>query len=532
MMRVLLVNPHFPDSYWSGRHALAFAGRQSLLPPLPLLTVAALLPQDWDMRLIDMDVQPLSDEDLLAADVVMLTGMLVQRQSMHEVLARCRKLGLRTVVGGPYATALPDEVAALADHLVIGEGEYTIPQLAADLLNGTARSRYNEPLDENPAIPPEQWKAKKPDMTLSPTPRYDLLDIRHYHQMGLQSSRGCPFNCEFCDIIVMFGRVPRVKSAGQIIRELDAIKATGFQGSVFWVDDNFIGNKKEIRKLLPVIAAWRKNYGTMLDFYTEASMNLADDRELVRSMTDAGFAAVFIGIETPSEEGLKETHKLQNTKRDLKRQVRDLQEWGLDVWAGFILGFDSDKPEIFDQMIDFIDEAAIPYAMVGMLGALPNTPLFEKMVKTGRIRELHTGDQFGLTNFETKLPASQMIAGYHKVIASLYSGRKFFSRCRKNLARWKPAGVRRSTNWAELRSGMRAFYTQAVKSPYRLQYWLHLMLVMLRHPTKLRRAIAQAAAGHHYITFTRETVIPRLKQQAAMLEPMHAAMLKHVTDST
>ncbi|HXI02976.1 MAG TPA: radical SAM protein, partial [Candidatus Saccharimonadales bacterium] len=344
-MRALLVNPQFPDSYWSGRYSLAFAGRKSLLPPLGLLTVAALLPQDWSFRLVDLNVTELTDEDLRWADVTLITGMLVQRPSLHQVLARCRRMGVRTVVGGPYATALPEELG-LADHVVVGEAEDLAAELAADLSAGRARPLYRE--------------SGKPDLTASPLPRYDLIRPDAYHQMALQYSRGCPFSCEFCDIIVMYGRKPRTKTNAQVLAELEAIRATGFVGDVFFVDDNFIGNKKAVKSLLPEVKAWRERSSAPLDFYTEASMNLADDHGLVDLMASAGFSAVFIGIETPSPEGLRETHKLQNLKRDLVDQVHGLMERGLDVWAGFILGFDSDGPGIFDQMTDFIQKAAIP----------------------------------------------------------------------------------------------------------------------------------------------------------------------------
>ncbi len=510
-MRVLLVNPRFPDSYWSGRHSLSFVGRKSLLPPLGLVTVAALLPQRWSFRLVDLNVEGLSDEQIRGADVVMLTGMLVQKPSLHETLARCRALGVRTVVGGPYATALPEELADAADHVVVGEGEDVLPVLAAELEAGRAQPCYRE--------------EGKPDLSRAPVPRFDLLEPRHYHQMCVQYSRGCPFTCEFCDIIVMYGRKPRTKTAAQMTAELEAILATGFSGDVFFVDDNFIGNKKAVKQMLPELADWRRRTRAPLEFYTEASINLADDDRLVDLMTEAGFTSVFVGIESPSAESLKETKKLQNLKRDLVSQVHGLLERGLDVWAGFILGFDSDGPDIFDRMTRFIQSAAIPYAMVGMLGALPNTPLYHRLEREGRLRPEQSGDQFGLTNVITKLPVAQMIAGYRKVLETVYNPEVYFERCRANLARWKPApGSMRRLRGRDLLAAARAMVGQGVRGPYRRAYWRFLRWVAQHHPAKLSRAIAQAAAGHHYITYTREVVIPTLTRKAEELPPAPVAV--------
>jgi radical SAM superfamily enzyme YgiQ (UPF0313 family) len=499
-MRVLLVNPEFPESYWSGSHALPFANRRVLLPPLGLITVAALLPQDWEIRLSDLATQPVSDDELRWADVVMLGGMLVQRPSLHEVLGRCKRLGVRTVVGGPYATALPHELE-LADTVVAGEGEHVIPRLAQDLLAGSAQPLYRE--------------EGKPDLSSSPIPRYDLLKKNTYHHMALQYSRGCPFTCEFCDIIVMYGRNPRAKQTGQVIAELDAIRKTGFEGDVFFVDDNFIGNKKAVRELLPVIAEWRDTTSAPIEFYTEASINLADDTALIEAMTRAGFTAVFIGIETPSPEALRETKKLQNLKRDLVAQVHSILEGGLDVWAGFILGFDNDREDIFDRMVEFVQSAAIPYAMVGILAALPHTPLYARLEKEGRLRPEVGGDQFGLTNVVTKLSAATMVAGYRRVLQTLYHPETYFERCKANLARWTPKpGSRRRRSLADLAAALRALRGQGVSGPYRKAYWQFLRWVVRNHPEQLARALAQAAAGHHFITYTREVVLPRLLEQA------------------
>jgi radical SAM superfamily enzyme YgiQ (UPF0313 family) len=503
-VRVLLVNPEFPESYWSGRQALPFAGRCSLIPPLGLITVAALLPREWRCRLVDLNVERLRDDDIRASDVVMLTGMIVQSASLHAVLDRCRRLGVTTVVGGPYATAMPQALDA-ATHLVLGEGEETVPVFAADLAAGRARRVYAE--------------TEKPDLTRAPLPRYDLLRRGAYHHMALQFSRGCPFSCEFCDIIVMYGRKPRTKTPQQVLAELETIRSTGFAGDVFFVDDNFIGNKKAVRAALPEIAAWRRRTRAPLEFYTEASMNLADDLPLVDMMTEAGFTAVFIGIETPSPEALRETHKLQNLKRDIADQVHTLLEHGLDVWAGFILGFDSDGPDIFDQMVDLVQRSAIPYAMVGILTALPNTPLFKRLEQEGRLRPGVNGDQFGLTNVVTRIPAQELLQGYRKVLETLYHPEVYFDRCRSNLARWKQVpGAARRRVLHDLRAAWRAIHAQGIASPYRRAYWKFLRWVLRHEPAKIGRALAQAAAGHHYISYTRDVVVQAVAAQARALE--------------
>lgn len=502
-MRVLLVNPEFPESYWSGKYSLAFAQRASLLPPLSLITVAALLPEDWDCRLVDLNIETLQDSELQWAEVVMLTGMLVQKKSLHQVVARCRKLGVRTAAGGPYATALPQEFDDV-DHLVVGEGEELVPLLARDLEAGQAKARYTE--------------AGKPDMTAGPVPRYDLLKVDKYHHMALQYSRGCPFSCEFCDIIVMYGRKPRTKTSGQVIAELEAITRTGFKGEVFFVDDNFIGNKKAVKAMLPDIAAWRQHSGKHLQFYTEASINIADDEALVNGMTQAGFSAVFIGIESPSSEALKETHKNQNLRRDVVEQVHWLQAHGLDVFAGFILGFDEEGPNIFNRMTDLIEQAAIPYAMVGLLSALPNTPLYHRLEREGRLRPDFHGDQFGLTNVVTKLPALEMLTGYREVMERLYQPEAYLRRCRENLKHWKPTpSSRRPTTWRDVKNGLRAIRGQGLSGRYIRAYWKHMAWVLLHHPSKLARAMQQAASGHHYITYTRTVVVPALMDAAPAL---------------
>lgn len=497
-MRALLVQPEFPPTYWSYSYALKFVGRKCALPPLGLITVAGLLPSHWRPKLIDLNIERLSDREIRKSDVVMLTGMHVQRRSIHEVLARCRKIGIPTIVGGPYATSEPHLIPE-ANHLVVGEGEDTIGPFCRDFEAGTAERIISV--------------GERPDVTTSPVPRYDLLKKGAYHNMSLQYSRGCPFSCEFCDIIVVFGRKPRTKSAVQVRTELDAIKATGFTGSVFFVDDNFIGNKKAVRALMPDLRTWQESNGWPFDFYTEASLNLAEDSALMHAMTDAGFWSVFIGIESPSAASLEETHKDQNLTHglDIAERVAAVQRHGLDVWGGFIVGFDSDTPEIFDEQIAFIERAAIPEAMVGLLHALPGTPLAERLKNDGRIKPHDFLDQFGATNIRTLIPESQLLSGYGRILKTIYDPATYLNRVRAMMNR-RPKLIVRS-GWVQPRNVMaavRAVVAQGIIAKYRSEYWRFLGGVWRWNRSRLAEAIMRAAAGHHFIEYTRLNVIPRL----------------------
>ena len=500
MVRCLLVNPRTPETYWSLSGTLALVGRRWLLPPLPLITVAGFLPQEWDLRLIDLNVQEIRDADLLAADVVFLTGMLVQRDSLHELIDRCKQLQVRTVVGGPYATARPEELAA-ADHRVLGEVEEIILELVRDLEQGSAKPIYEEPA--------------KPSLSLTPVPRYELLEAEAYQYMAVQFSRGCPFRCEFCDIISLYGRVPRTKSPDQVLKELDAILATGFRGRVMFVDDNFVGHKPEALALLRRLKDWREETGAAVDFFTEASVDLAERPELVRAMTDAGFAVVFLGLESPSKESLRETRKLQNLRSDPLEQVESLRRQGLDVWAGFILGFDNDGAEVFDDMIEFVQRAGIVYAMVGMLIALPGTPLYQRLQEEGRLRDQpDSGDMFAFTNVITRLPKRDLLTGYLHVLETLYEPKGYFARCRQHLRVWQAApGDPEPISFRELPVALRSLWHQGVRGEYRSEYWRFLFWVLVHAPAKLPLALAQACAAEHFLGYTANVVAPALRRE-------------------
>lgn len=498
-MRCLLVNPAYPETYWSLSHMLPLVRRSWLVAPLPLLTVAALLPKHWELRLVDLAVEPLRDEDLLAADVVMLSGMLVQRASLHEILARCRCLGVTTVVGGPYATARPEDFDD-ADHLVLGEVEEVLPKFALDLERGAAEAVVRA--------------SEKPELRLTPIPRYDLLRPGAYHYLAVQFSRGCPFECEFCDIISLYGRVPRTKEPAQVIAELEAIEASGFRGRVMFVDDNFIGSKKAVRALLDEMIRWRKRTGCELEFFTEASLDLAEQPDLARGMVEAGFRVVFVGVETPRIESLRETKKRQNLRGDPVERIRALRRHGLDVWGGFILGFDHDDESVFDEMIEFVGAAGIAYAMVGMLIALPGTPLHRRLAREGRLLpEPETGDMFAVTNIVPSMPLETLVRGYRRVLETVYAPDVYFERCREHLRHFKSPGGSPSVTLEDLRVVARSLWRQGVRSRYRRHYWRFLAWVLLREPDKLALALSQACAGHHFILYTRDTVAPALERE-------------------
>jgi radical SAM superfamily enzyme YgiQ (UPF0313 family) len=499
-MKALLVWPLFPKSYWGQEYTLALIGKSAVVPPLGLITAAALLPSHWELRLVDMNVERLEDEAIAWADVVMISGMRIQRSSFHSVVARARALGKRVVAGGPYVTTDPDDVGGV-DHLVIGEAEETLPALARALEAGEAAPRRIS-------------APNRPDVSGSPIPRFDLLRIDRYDVVGVQFSRGCPFACEFCDIIEIFGRVPRTKTPDQFLRELDSVLAIGFKGPVFVVDDNFIGNKVAAKKMLARLSVWSHARDFPMDFFTEASVNLADDDALIAGLVKAGFSAVFLGIETPSREALLETKKRQNTHLDLGQAVRKLVSAGLEVMAGFIVGFDADDETIFDRQFEFIAASPITMAMVGILTALPGTQLWKRLGAEGRLLDDGEGDAAYRPNFVTRLPEKTLLAGYSELLARLYSPRAYFERALNCLSLQRslpPPRFRRSFAFS-IAALARSIWHQGVRSSYRREYWRFVALALWRAPRRFPAAMSQAMHAEHMIRYTFEDVLPRLRE--------------------
>jgi len=497
-MNALLVWPKFPKSYWGQEYVLPVIGKGAVLPPLGLITAAALLPRHWNLRLVDLNIEELDDESLRWADVVMISAMRIQRESFHEVVQRARALGKRVVAGGPYVTTDPDDVSGV-DHIVMGEAEDLLPDLARRLEAGAP-------------LPARSKAPERPDVSKTPAPRFDLLRIDRYDCMGVQFSRGCPFNCEFCDIIEIFGRVPRTKSPDQFLAELEAIRATGFRGPMFVVDDNFIGNKVAARKMLARLAAWSGERGNPFDFFTEASVNLADDDSLIAGLVAANFSAVFLGIETPSREALLETQKRQNTHLDLEQSVEKLVRAGLDVMAGFIVGFDADDETIFERQRTFIARSPISMAMIGILTALPGTQLWRRLAAEGRLHGDAEGDAAYRPNFDTRMPEATLVEGYGRLLASLYEPRAYFARALQAISLQRdlpPPRYRRSLRYS-LRVLFQSIWRQGVKGRYRGEYWRFLLRAALIAPQRFARAFALAVHGEHMIRYTFEDVLPRV----------------------
>jgi radical SAM superfamily enzyme YgiQ (UPF0313 family) len=488
-MRTLLICPEWPDTYWSFKHALPFQGKRSAYPPLGLLTVAAMLPEHWERRVVDMNVRPLIDTDLKWAEVVMISGMLVQKEATLKVLRRCREHGVRTVVGGPMAGTVP-ELRPLADVLVIGEAEELIGPLTRALEEGKPEPEYRV-LD-------------LPSLDHTPRPALELINPKHYSAMAIQFSRRCPFNCEFCDIIEMFGRKPRTKPVPQILAELDQLYALNWRGSVFLVDDNFIGNKKLVKELLPAIAEWNNSHGRPFAFFTEASVNLADDKELLELMRDAGFFRVFLGIETPDEAGLKLAQKYQNTKRSLVDCVKRIQRYGMEVMAGFIVGFDSDTEDVFDRQVEFIQESAIPLAMVGLLQALPGTQLYRRLVREGRLLADGSGNNMELAlNFKPIMDPKRLVEGYRSVLKRIYDYDAYYERARTFLSRYHPAHNYERT-LSDYKAFMKSMWKQGVFGEARAKYWKFLFDAATRYRHAFGTAVTLAIMGYHLQTITRQ----------------------------
>jgi radical SAM superfamily enzyme YgiQ (UPF0313 family) len=492
-MNALLIYPKFPDTYWSFKHALKFLGKRAAQPPLGLMTVAALLPAEWKKRLVDTNVERLRDRDLEWADVVMLGGMHIQQDALVAIMERCRARGLRTVVGGPIASSVT-AADLKADHVVIGEAESLIGGLARDLEEGTAKPVYQA--------------TERPEMVTSPLPDLSLIKMRRYSTMTVQYSRGCPFNCEFCDIIEIYGRRPRTKAVAQVLAELDQLRAAGWREAVFIVDDNFIGNKARAKELCAALAEWRRQYKTSFDFITEASLNLADDPELMQLMKDAGFLSVFLGIETPDESGLIASNKLQNTRRSLLESVATIQSYGMQVMGGFILGFDTDGEDIFDRMVEFIQSSGIPIAMVGLLQAMPGTQLFRRLRREGRIVDPGHGDNTDdKLNFLPHMDAAKLVEGYRSVLKRIYSCEAYYERVKLYLSRTQPkAEKRKSVQRWMTRENARAFVNsiirQGILGRHRWSYWKFLATVATRYRHCVGAAMTLAVMGYHFQVMT------------------------------
>lgn len=483
-MNILLISPKAPATFWSFEHMLGIAGRKASFPPLGLLTVAAMLPRAWSLRLVDLNVRELRDEEIAWADAVFISAMIVHEPSVRGVIARANAQRKPVVAGGPLFTTGADRFPEVA-CCVVGEAEDIIGDLVSDLSAGRLKPRYTPPV--------------RPDVTRTPIPRWDLINIRDYLILSAQTSRGCPFDCEFCDITAVYGRVPRVKTPEQVVRELDAIRATGWDGGVFIVDDNFIGNRAKTKTLLRAIIRWREDRGRPFNFTTEASVNLVDDPELMDLMVRANFRTVFVGIESPQAASLTECNKVQNTKRDLRESVRSMHRAGMQVMAGFIVGFDNDTPDIFDQQSRFIRESGVVTAMVGMLTALPGTKLFARLTREGRIIGQSTGNNLdAVMNFIPRMDLARLTEGYRRLVKSLYEPKAYYERALTFLREYRPSRVRAKLSLPDALALVRSLWVQGVRTPGRWRYWAFLLRAWLTKPRAFPEAVELAIRGHHF----------------------------------
>ena len=488
-MNILMIYPRYPITFWSFKYILKYIAKKAAFPPLGLLTVASMLPWEWNMRLVDLNIEKLSKKDLEWADYVMISAMLIQKDSVHEILQECTRLQKKVIAGGPLFTARPEDYVDLVDHLILNEAECTLAPFLADLENGTAQKVYRS--------------SDFPSLQNTPLPRWDLAKTKYYANLMIQFSRGCPFNCEFCDVTSLFGHNPRIKTEDQFLQELQAIYDTGWRGGLFIVDDNFIGNKKAIKSMLPRVIAWMKEHQYPFEMLTEASINIADDDELISLMTRAGFTDIFIGLETPNEESLKECSKNQNCKRDMTAAIKKLQAAGLQVFGGYIVGFDHDDESIFARQIKFIQETGVVTAMVGLLNALPNTKLWHRLKSENRLADNSSGDNTdGSLNFIPRMDRAKLIEGYNRLVKTIYSPRYYYQRINEFLKTYKPIPRIRKNKYSlqRLKALLKSvFYIGILGNGVSQWYYWKLMLkALIFYRKSFAEAMTLIVYGHHF----------------------------------
>ena len=485
-MNIFMVYPMYPNTFWSFKHALKFVSKKASFPPLGLLTVASILPNDWNKKLIDLNTHTLSDSDIRWADYVFISAMSIQSESAHEVIERCKHLKTKIVAGGPLFTSSSEQYDHV-DYLVLNEAEITLPQFLHDLKEGNPKHKYTT----------DEWA----NITTTPLPSWNLIEHQSYSSMNIQYSRGCPYDCDFCDITVLYGRRPRTKTKEQVIAELDALYGTGWRGPLFFVDDNFIGNKNKLKKeILPAIAEWmnRRNHPFYLN--TEASINLADDDELLQLMVTAGFESVFIGIESPNDKSLLECNKVQNRNRDMISSVKKIQKAGLEVQGGFIVGFDNDHPLIFDELIHFIQQSGIVTAMVGLLNAPKGTKLHKKMLDEGRMLKSFTGSNTDFSiNFVPHMDFNALLDGYKRIVNTIYSPKEYYERIMRFLNTFDPKKKKVfHFNPNYVQALLRSMFKLGIVSKGRTYYWKLFFWTLFRKPQFFSLAIGFAIYGFHF----------------------------------
>jgi radical SAM superfamily enzyme YgiQ (UPF0313 family) len=491
-MKALFISPEFPDTFWSLRQAIKFVGAKALGPPLALLTVAAMLPPDWDKKLVDLNVEPLTEAHLAWADLAFVSAMTIQSASADDIIRRCRTAGVKICAGGVHFST-PSTHFEPVDHLFIGEVEETLPVFLADLALGQAL--------------PEYRTSGVPDLDRSPVPAWELLDSSRYMNMLLQVSRGCPHDCDFCHVRVLYGRKPRYKNPSQILVELQGLYDIGWRRDITFADDNFICHHGKARDILRAVGDWQAEHGYPFHFVAQASMEVVDDPELLPLMAKAGFVGLFLGIETPDPAALQECHKRQNLNRDLIETVHIIQSHGMEVSGGFIIGFDSDSPNVFGLQADFIEKAAIPTAMINLLTAPPDTPLYRRLESEGRLLWVSDGDttmNADCLNFIPTMGRECLLEGYKALLTRLFEPKPYYRRIFAFLKYYRanPLLPARFPTHRERIAVMKIIFELGLKKSGRLAFWSFLGRLLRRCPQNIPIAFSIAAAGNHYRMIT------------------------------
>jgi len=487
-MNTLLIYPKYPSTYWSFKHALKFISKKAAVAPLGLITVSAMLPENWQKKLVDLNIENLDEKHLEWADYIFISGMYVQKDSVCDILDRCNKYPAKIIAGGPLFTQDYDNYPQI-DHFILNEAEITMPLFLEDMQKGIPKKIYQT--DEHA------------DLSLTPVPDYHLLKMKDYAFMNIQVSRGCPFNCDFCEITALLGRKVRMKSSKQVLKELDTLYKLNWRGPVAVVDDNFIGNKKVVtNSILPDMISWMKTHKHPFKFNAQTSINLADDPQLLHMMRSAGFTSTFIGIETPDEESLKSCHKVQNENRNLVENVKQIQQAGLQVSGGFIVGFDSDTETVFQRQVDFIQKSGIVSAMVGLLNAPKNTKLYEQMEKENRLTTDATGDNTDSSmNFIPKMNQKDLLEGYKYIISNLYANKPYYKRIRELLKIYKPVKLGKTQiDITQLKAFVKVIFILGLVNKGRFEYWKFMTWTIFKKPKLFVDAITMAAYGYHFRT--------------------------------
>jgi len=486
-MNVLLVFPKYPDSFWSFKHALNFISKKAAVPPLGLITVSAMLPDTWRKKLVDMNVSTLRASDILWADYVFISAMYIQKDSVNYIIKECLEHQVKMVAGGPLFTQDYEDYPEIS-HFILNEAEITLPEFLKDLESG------------NP--PKKVYKTSRyADLKQTPVPDYHLLSMNDYAFMNVQVSRGCPFSCDFCEITALLGHRVRMKDSSQILNELDELYKLNWRGPVVIVDDNFIGNKNEIKyHLLPEMKNWMKKHKYPFIFNSETSVNLADDDELMTLMVETGFTSTFVGIETPEENSLFECNKSQNRNRDLLQSVLKIQNAGLQVSGGFIVGFDSDTSSVFQRQIDFIQKSGIVAAMVGLLNAPKNTKLYKRLETENRLTTDATGNNTDFSmNFIPKMNNIELQEGYKKIIKNIYEIKPYYVRIRQFLLNYRRLrGNQMKIEFFHIGAFLKSMIIIGMLNKGRGEYWKLLIWTIFRRPSLVVDAITFAVYGYHF----------------------------------